>query len=61
MVRKILSVGQVMSMAIMHLSVLKEKISLREDLDLGDLDNVCMLMKKKMNLIRVEVKMNWNL
>ena len=60
MVRKYLSVGYVMNMVIMHLSVLKETRSLREDLDLGDLDNVCMLMRKKMNLIKAEVKMNWN-
>ena len=47
MVRKCLNVGHVMDMVIKYLSVLKEKINLREDLDIGDLDNVCMPMRKK--------------
>ena len=49
MVRQSLNVGHVINRVIMHLSVLKEKRSLREDLDLGDLDNVYMLMRKKKN------------
>ena len=45
-----------MNMVIMHLSVLKEKGSIREDLDLEDLEIACMLMKKKKkkNLIKVK-------
>ena len=46
-----------MNMLIMHLSVLKDKINTKESLDLGDVEIVCMLMKKK-NQIRVEVMMN---
>ena len=43
-------------MVIMHLSVLKEKGSVREYLDLEDLDNSYMLMKKKKkkNLIKIK-------
>ena len=60
MVRKSLSVRHVMSMVIMHLSVLKEKINLREDLDLGDIENVYMLIKKK-NQTRAGVRMSYAL
>ena len=50
-----------MSMVILHLNFLREKRNLKEGLDLEDLEIACMLMKKKKrkNLIRVEVKMNW--
>ena len=63
MVRKFLNVGHVMSMVIMHLSVLREKISFKEDLDLDNLEIAYMIMKKRKrkNLIREKVKMNWDL
>ena len=54
MVRISLSVGHVMNMVIMHLSVLKEKRNLKESLNL---EIFCMLMRKR-NQIRVEVMMN---
>ena len=57
MERKYLNVGHVMNMVIMHLSVLKEKINLRESLDLGGLETTYMLMKKK-NEIIVKVMIN---
>ena len=62
MVRKFLNVGHVMNMVIMHLSVLREKTSLNEDSDLEDLEIAYMLMKKKKrrNLIKEKVKMNWD-
>ena len=60
MVRKSFNVGHVMSMVIIHLSVLKEKESIREDSNLEDLEIVYMLMKKKRkkNMIKTKVKMN---
>ena len=60
MVRISSNVGHVMNMVIMHLSVLKEKESIREDSNLEDLEIVYMLMKKKRkkNLIKTKVKMN---
>ena len=63
MVRIYSNVGHVMNMVIVHLSFLKEKGSIREDLDLEDLEIADMLMKKKKkknHLIKVEVKMNWD-
>ena len=63
MPRKFSNVEHVMSMVIMNLSFLKERKSIREDLDLEDLEIAYMLMKKRKmkNIIRVEVKMNWSL
>ena len=60
MARKFSNARHVMNMVIMHLNALKEKRNTKEDLDQEDLEIVCMLMKKKkrMNLIRVVVKMN---
>ena len=60
MVRISLNVGLVMNMVIKHLNFLREKESLREDLNLEDLEFVYMLMKKKIknNLIKEKVKMN---
>ena len=54
MVRIYSNVGHVINMVIMHLSVLKEKESLREDSSLEDLEIVYRLMKKrkKRNLIK---------
>ena len=54
MVRISLSVGHIMNMVIMDLSVLKEKEILREGSSLEDLKNNYMLMKKKKkrNLIK---------
>ena len=57
MVRNFLNVGLAINMVIMHLSVLKERKSIEESLDLGDIEIVCMLMKMK-NHIRVELMMN---
>ena len=61
--KKIFKFGHVMNMVIMHLGVLKEKESLRKGSSLKDLEISYMLMKKKKgkNLIRIEVKMNWDL
>ena len=52
-----------MNMIIMRLNFLREKESLRVDSNLGDLEIIYMLMKKKMknNLIKEEVKMNQDL
>ena len=60
MVRISSNVEHVMSMVIMHLSVLKEKESLREGSNLEYLEIVYMLMKKKSkkNLMKTRVKMN---
>ena len=58
MIRKYLNVRHAMNMVIVPLSILKEKRSLREDLDLEVLEIDCILMRKKKNLIKVEVKMN---
>ena len=61
MVRIFLSFGHAMNMVIMHLSVLKEKGSIREDLNLEDLEIAYMLMKKKKNkknLTKEKVRMN---
>ena len=62
MVTKSLSVGHVMNMVIMLLSVQKEKRNPKKDLDLEDVETTCMLMRKKrMNLIREKMEMNWDL
>ena len=58
--KNIFKVGHVMNMVIMHLSVLKEKGSIREDSDLEDLETYYMQKKKKKNLIKKKVKMNWD-
>ena len=59
MVRKYLCFRNVMNMVIMHLSVLKEKGSIREDLDLEDREIAFTLMrKKKNNITKEKVKMN---
>ena len=60
MLRISLNFGHVMNMVIMHLSVLKEKESIRKDSNLEDLEIVYILMKKKRkkNLIKTKVKMN---
>ena len=60
MVRISLSVVLIMNMLIMHLSVLKKKGSIREDSNLEDLEITYILMKKKKNLIKEKVKMNWD-
>ena len=61
MERKFLNARHVMNMVIMFLSFQKEKINSKEDLDLEDLEISCMLMRKKRkNMIKEKVKMNWN-
>lgn len=46
MARKYLNVGLVMSLVIMHLSVLQERKSIKEGSNLEEIEIVCMLMKK---------------
>ena len=63
MVRKSSNSRHAMNMVIMHTSVPKEKRNIKEDLDQENPGTVYMLMKKKKrkNLIKAEVKMNWDL
>ena len=63
MVRIFLSVGHAMNMVIMYLSFLKEKGSIREDSNLEGLEISYMIIKKKKkkNLMKEKVNMNWDL
>ena len=60
MVRKFSNARHVMNMVIMHLNSLREKINIKKDSYQEDLEIAYMLLKrnKRMNLIRVEDKMN---
>ena len=46
MVRKSLNVELVMSLVIMHLSFIKKRKSIKESLNLEEIEIVCMQMKK---------------
>ena len=63
MARKFSNARHAMNMVIMHLNSLREKRNTKEDLDQEDLETAFMLMKKKKrkNLIKAKVKMNWDL
>ena len=56
MIRKYRSVGHVMNMVIMFLSVQKEKRNSKEDLE--DQETTFILMSKKKNLTKEKVNMN---
>ena len=63
MARKFSNAGHAINMVIMHPSALREKRNTKEDSDQEDLEIACMLIKKKKrkNLTRAKVKMNWDL